>query len=108
MENLVDDDDTEPLVTFPDSESPSQELQLDLSPTMPQMPSELTNGHGKHSVGNVDTVKYEQKSMSSASKTKVVTDGYSSEQVSVFFWFSENLIVNLFSTHTRPPQIQHK
>lgn len=32
--------------------------------------------------GSVDTVKFEKKSMTTASKSKVITDGFSSEQAS--------------------------
>ena len=82
MENLVDDPESEGLVTvtFPD-DPPNDDLQLDLSPSCLQ--EELTNGQ-LQTVGNgitSDTVKFEQKRMTSATKTKVLTNGYSSEQV---------------------------
>lgn len=75
------------MVTFPDGETPSaDDLQLDLSsPTLPIGAAGelcLTNGH----VGTItDSVKFEEKRMTSASKTKVITDGFSSEQVDFFF-----------------------
>lgn len=76
----MDCDDNEPVVSFPD-DSPTDELTLDL--TSPQMPTsselmQLQNGCGSL----VDTVKFEEKRMTSASKTKVVTDGFSREQAS--------------------------
>ncbi|CAD7083016.1 unnamed protein product [Hermetia illucens] len=76
LENIVDDP-KEPLVTFPNDETPSDDLKLDLTHALP----ELTNGHltaGKTTT--VDTVKFEEKRMTSASKTEVVTDGFRSEQ----------------------------
>lgn len=89
MENLVDgggDDNCQPLVTFPDSDSPTDELSLDLSAAAHQLcPSvsaaermQLQNGCGTM----VDTVQFEEKRTTSASKTKVVTDGFSREQAS--------------------------
>lgn len=82
LENLVDGDDNEPVVSFPDSDSPTDELTLDLTtPKLPVSSSELMqlqNGCGTL----VDTVKFEEKRMTSASKTKVVTDGFSREQAS--------------------------
>lgn len=44
---------------------------------MSVVPSDLSLDNGQL---NADTVKFEQKSMSSASKTKIVKDGFSSEQ----------------------------
>lgn len=80
IENLVDGPDNEPLITYPDGDTPSEELQLDLS-TATSMPMSgelsLTNGQ----LSATDTVKFEEKRMMSASKTKVITDGFSSEQV---------------------------
>lgn len=46
---------------------------------VPSAPSELTVVAGS---GTSDTVKFEEKRMMSASKTKVIKDGFSSEQVS--------------------------
>lgn len=76
----MDGNDNEPLVTFPESDSPTDELSLDL--TSPQMPgsAELIQMNGCGAL--VDTVKFEEKRMTSASKTKVVTDGFSREQAS--------------------------
>lgn len=74
----MDGNDSEPLVTFPEGDSPTDELQLDLT-TVPQLQSELMqlqNGT------LVDTVKFEEKRTTTASKTKVVTDGFSREQAS--------------------------
>lgn len=93
----MDGPDNEPLVTFPDGDTPSEELQLDLSTgtggggggggvvCVPMSGGgggggdelSLTNGQ----LCSTDTVKFEEKRMTSASKTKVITDGFSSEQV---------------------------
>uniref|UniRef100_A0A1B0CHP5 ADP-ribosyl cyclase/cyclic ADP-ribose hydrolase n=2 Tax=Lutzomyia longipalpis TaxID=7200 RepID=A0A1B0CHP5_LUTLO len=78
LENLVDSREDQPLVTFPDGDGPDNDLQLDLSPAI----SSSVAGDLATTTGAVDTVKFEQKSMTSASKTKVVTDGYSTEQAS--------------------------
>lgn len=80
LENLVDCPDSEPLVTFPD-DTPSEELELDLLPA-----NKLTNGSGElclsnGTLGMAETLKFEEKRVTSASKTKVITDGFSSEQV---------------------------
>ena len=76
LENLVDDPN-EPLVTFPDGEGDNDDLSLQLSPTTKTC-SELTNGQLANAA--VDTVKFEEKRIKSESKTKVITDGFSSEQ----------------------------
>lgn len=82
LENIVDvpDDEDEPLVTFPDEPS-GRDLELELhSPQLVSTaPNELsiTNEH----LNSTDTVKFEEKRMMSASKTKVIKDGFSSEQV---------------------------
>lgn len=83
LENIVDGDDgdDEPLVTFPD-ETPANELELELHATQLPCPTtgdlSISNGH----LNSADTVKFEEKRMVSASKTKVIKDGFSSEQVS--------------------------
>lgn len=84
LENIVDGSDNEPLVTFPDGgDTPSEELQLDLcAPTMPMTSGELSLTNGQ--LCATDTVKFEEKRMTSASKRKVITDGFSSEQVISF------------------------
>lgn len=79
LENLVDTP-SEPLVTFPEGEDENTELNLDLSPTISNVSNELTNGHLTATGTTVDTVKFEEKRVKSESKTKVVTDGFSSEQ----------------------------
>lgn len=64
-------------MTFPDGDSPSEELvKLDLTSSLP-VSSDLIAANGI-----VDTVKFEESRMTSASKTKVVTDGFSSEHAS--------------------------
>lgn len=75
MENLVDDPGSEGLVTFPD-EGQDSDLQLDLVPDV------STNGiNGLNQLNTSDTIKFEQKRMMNSSKTKLVTNGFSSEQV---------------------------
>lgn len=84
MENLVDDPESEDLVTvtFPD-EPQSEEMQLELSPSI--VPEDMTNGSlqsiSANGISTADTVKFEQKRTTSASKTKILTNGFSSEQV---------------------------
>lgn len=78
LENIVDvPDDEEPLVTFPDESSGNLELEL--------RPSQLTATSSNELFSNndhsADTLKFEEKRMMSASKTKVIKDGFSSEQV---------------------------
>lgn len=76
MENLVDDPQTEGLVTFPD-ENHDNDLQIDLVPDEQLQHLQATNG--------IDTVKFEQKRMMNSSKTKILTNGFSSEQVRDFY-----------------------
>lgn len=87
LENIVDGDDDgeeEPMVTFPD-ETPTNELELELH--APQLPCVTTTASGDLAITNdhlttAETVKFEEKRTVSASKTKVIKDGFSSEQVS--------------------------
>lgn len=69
----------QPLVTFPDESTSPLELELhsplDVAATSDGLA--LTN----EQLNSLDTVKFEEKRMTSASKTKVVKDGFSSEQV---------------------------
>jgi hypothetical protein len=74
MENLVDDSSPEGLVTFPDDPSDG-DLQLDLVPD-DQLQNVAANG-----LNSSDTVKFEQKRTLNTSKTKILTNGFSSEQV---------------------------
>lgn len=83
IENLVDGPDNEPLVTFPDGDTPSEELHMDLTPYRPGE-MVLSNGQLK-STG--DTVKFEETRTVSASRNQIITDGYSSESVSFNFYF---------------------
>ncbi|EZA50513.1 Sterile alpha and TIR motif-containing protein [Ooceraea biroi] len=102
MENLVDRDGngpeeadlTEPLVTFPDPDTPppvSDAVTLAGSPSQLSSLNSLNNLHHGMSppinIPNIpnlpagqETMKFEQKKMTSASKTKVVTDGFSAEK----------------------------
>ncbi|XP_063984471.1 NAD(+) hydrolase sarm1 isoform X3 [Diachasmimorpha longicaudata] len=101
MENLVDregsvteeDDLPEPLVTFPDPDTPppvSGPGTLTVgSPTQLGTLNPLNNLHSITPTinmstigltGGQETMKFEQKKMTSASKTKVVTDGFSAEK----------------------------
>ncbi|XP_046745275.1 NAD(+) hydrolase sarm1 isoform X2 [Diprion similis] len=108
MENLVDRDGSgpdenlsEPLVTFPDPDtpppvtgtvtltggSPSQQLNsLNSLSNLHNMnqPMGMSNLPTMTSMSNIpagpETMKFEQKKMTSASKTKVVTDGFSAEK----------------------------
>lgn len=98
MENLIDGpSDTEQLVTFPDDDvadelsngaggsggisSCGASSELMLMPNGAQLVGVV--GGGQLCVGNAgagDTVKFEEKRTTSASKCKVITDGFSSEQ----------------------------
>lgn len=82
MENLVDDPQSEGLVTFPDEHNDG-DLQLELkSDDLNGQMQNVTNGMTS------DTVKFEQKRMMNSSKTKILTNGFSSEQV----WYEIYLI----------------
>ncbi|KAK0096001.1 hypothetical protein PV326_006809 [Microctonus aethiopoides] len=104
MENLVDrdgsvaaeDDLNEPLVTFPDPDTPppaNGAVALTVnSPSQLGTLNSLNDLHNMNSTINMstmpsiglatgpETMKFEQKKMTSASKTKVVTDGFSAEK----------------------------
>ncbi|XP_066591277.1 NAD(+) hydrolase sarm1 isoform X2 [Prorops nasuta] len=106
MENLVDrdgngteEDLTEPLVTFPDPDTPPPTGNVSLAVGSPSQLSSLDTLNNLHhsisppiisnisnmpSIPNLpagqETMKFEQKKMTSASKTKVVTDGFSAEK----------------------------
>ncbi|XP_053676658.1 NAD(+) hydrolase sarm1 [Anopheles nili] len=88
----LDDPQTDPLVTFPDSETDDElsSMASSLKPLGANGGSGILvpNGHHHQALmngcsGTVDTVKFEQKKMTSESKTKVVTDGFSSEQATL-------------------------
>ncbi|XP_016933916.2 NAD(+) hydrolase sarm1 isoform X4 [Drosophila suzukii] len=80
FENLVDDDDSNVIVTHPDDDDcPHNHFGsgLNLShPTAAQLSASGLSGSNK----TIDTIKFQEKSMKTESKTKVVTDGFSSEQ----------------------------
>ena len=105
MENLVDRDGngteegdlTEPLVTFPDPDTPPPATgTVTLTGGSPSQLTSLNSLNNLHnmsppiSMPNItnmtslpagqETMKFEQKKMTSASKTKVVTDGFSAEK----------------------------
>ncbi|XP_025075858.1 sterile alpha and TIR motif-containing protein 1 isoform X2 [Pogonomyrmex barbatus] len=103
MENLVDRDSsgpeeadlTEPLVTFPDPDTPPPVSDaVTLTGNSPSQLSSLNSLNNLHhsisppiNISNManlpagqETMKFEQKKMTSASKTKVVTDGFSAEK----------------------------
>ncbi|KAF5298204.1 hypothetical protein FQA39_LY02628 [Lamprigera yunnana] len=66
LENLVDADDSDisqPLVTFPDSDTPPPSSEL-VTPN------------------NLDTVKFEQKTVNNFKTSKVIKDGFSAEKAS--------------------------
>lgn len=78
LENLVDGNENEPLVTFPENDSADEDLHLELTPTMST--DHLTNGQLQTTGTTSSKVEYEQKRSMTASKTQVITDGFSSEQ----------------------------
>lgn len=72
MENLVDNTPSEGLVTFPDEHREGDtHFESD-----DQLQKVTANG-----LTTSDTVKFEQKRMTNTSKTKICTNGFSSEQV---------------------------
>nr|XP_036215088.1 NAD(+) hydrolase sarm1 isoform X4 [Bactrocera oleae] len=75
IENLVDSD-AEPLVTFPDTDDDHHNLADLVSASNGKLTTNGLNGSGKI----VDTVKFEEKRTKTESKTKVVADGFSTEQ----------------------------
>ncbi|XP_036338026.1 NAD(+) hydrolase sarm1 isoform X3 [Rhagoletis pomonella] len=76
IENLVDSD-AEPLVTFPDADDDHHKLADLVSVSN----GKLTTTNGLGGSGKiVDTVKFEERSTKTESKTKVVADGFSTEQ----------------------------
>lgn len=78
---MVDGNENEPLVTFPENDSADEDLHLELTPTMST--EHLTNGQlqALQASGTTSSkVEYEQKRSMTASKTQVITDGFSSEQ----------------------------
>lgn len=81
MENLVDDASSEGLVTFPDDHYDG-DLQMNL------VPDDQLQNIGSNGVNTSDTVKFEQKRMMNSSKTKILTNGFSSEQV-WYLWIHE-------------------
>lgn len=77
LENIVDGND-DPHITFPDDdEHDGMNLNMDLVKASNQL---STNGLSNSKGTLVDTVKFEEKRTKTESKTKVVTDGFSSEQ----------------------------
>lgn len=75
MDNLVEGEDLdhgEPLVTFPDGETPPPVTGV-ISPGSVMSPRSVDSS-------SCDTVKFEHKATSSASSTKVVTDSFSAEK----------------------------
>lgn len=93
MDNLVDDSDhSEQLVTFPDEDNtPTEERDLgDFSVATVRAPNSdqlaLHNTNNNNGLLNkvesaADVVKFEEKRTASASNRKIVTNGFSSEQV---------------------------
>uniref|UniRef100_A0A182LY67 Uncharacterized protein n=1 Tax=Anopheles culicifacies TaxID=139723 RepID=A0A182LY67_9DIPT len=87
----LDDPQADPLVTFPDSETDDDlsSMASALKPLGAKGGSGILVPNGNHQAlvngcaGTVDTVKFEQKKMTSESKTKVTTDGFSSEQATI-------------------------
>lgn len=70
--------DPEPLVTFPDDSTPTDEREVCLA--SPQVLTTTDLNSAKAYLNSIDTVKFEEKRMTSASQTKVIADGFSSER----------------------------
>ncbi|XP_058054907.1 NAD(+) hydrolase sarm1 isoform X1 [Anopheles bellator] len=97
MDSLDDPQGQDPLVTFPDSET-DDDLSSMASALRPMNGGTngaagplVPNGHGGGALavnggagcGTIESVKYEEKKTTSESKTKVVKDGFSSEQATL-------------------------
>lgn len=82
----LDDPNPDYQVTHPDSDGEMGGSVIMMKPpngiVVPQNGT-MMNGGGSSVVSTGDTVKFEQKQTTSESKTKVVTDGFSSEQATV-------------------------
>lgn len=78
----LDDPNPEYQVTHPDSDGEMGSVIMMKSPNGIIQNGNMLNG-GSSVVSTGDTVKFEQKQTTSESKTKVVTDGFSSEQATV-------------------------
>lgn len=74
----MDDPTSEGLVTFPDEHNDG-DLQLELMTPDEQMQNQIQNAATNGMAS--DTVKFEQKRMMNSSKTKILSNGFSSEKV---------------------------
>lgn len=92
MENLVDDTQSEGLVTFPD-ENHDNDLQLDLVPDEQLQQLQATNG-----LNSDGTVKFEQKRTMNSSKSKIITNGISKEHVSLKYSLNYKTLLTSFNT----------
>ena len=78
MENIVDGN-SEPHITFPDEHEDDDHMNLNMD--LVAASNQLSQNGLSGSKGTlVDTVKFEEKRTKTESKTKVVADGFSSEQ----------------------------
>lgn len=78
--DVVDVSDTQPLITDPD-ENGGISLELELQPSQLACINSNELALANEHLNSVDTVKFEEQRMTSASKTKFITDGFSSEKV---------------------------
>lgn len=76
----LDVSESEPLVTFPDDGTPTEERQIILS-----HPQSMIGTDAKSFLNAKDTLKFEERRMSSASETKLIADGFSKERVNIQF-----------------------
>lgn len=79
MENLIEGSDTEQLVTFPDDDTDESTLGVRSGPCTEINGTQICSVGGTAGIVG-ETVKFEETHTSSASKCKVITDGFSSEQ----------------------------
>ena len=80
IENLVDSDNP-PLVTFPDGDDDHHDMGSCLELVNNASKNNKLSANGlSGSCKTIDTVKFEEKRTKTESKTKVITDGFSSEQ----------------------------
>ena len=80
MENLLDENQSQPLITYPESDDDIR-MKIDAKSCLPISANELMmNGTPMTNGTNVNTVNFEQSQTTSQTKSKVVVDGISTEE----------------------------
>lgn len=81
----LDDNDVgngEPVITFPDTDAPSTPPAIGALTSPNLVNSMALSGTNNSAAATASEMKFEQKRMTTATKTKVVTDSFSAEQAS--------------------------